>query len=807
MGGILAERPDVPPRMKSASRPVKRTARALVLAGVATCAHAASADELALRLSRSLATPAPAAAPGTPRPGTPRVPGTAPVGAITLDTHPRGALFLRADRLEGTNEDMTAQGSVELRTREQTVLADWLNYNQERDEVWARGNVVLRQGFDWITGPELKFKRDTETGYFTAPRFNVTEVNARGSASEIRFKGPEHYEASNASYTTCVAPRPDWYLTSDELEIDQSRKVATAHHATVFFKDVPIGYAPWLEFPLSNERKSGFLTPILGSSGTRGFEGAAPYYLNLAPNYDATIVPRFMTKRGLQLGGQFRYLLGDADSPFGQAAGEINAEFLPHDRVTDTNRYGMNWKHNEQFTPNLAGFLNLQKVSDDTYFADLADRIAVTSQRILPRDGGIVYSQGPWQFLARAQSYQTLQDPNAPVTPPYNRLPQLLATLSDTELYGLTWSGFSEYANFTQSALAPTGDRVVLYPTAAFNRRGSAWFFTARAGVHMRQYDLDKQTSATPDKHPSVVVPITSVDAGLIFERDLAIADRSYTQTLEPRAFYVWIPYRQQSQTPAFDTALDDFNFSQLFAENRYLGNDRIGDANQLSIALTSRFLDRDTGAERLRLAIGQRYYFAQQQVTLTEPPRSANSSDFLLGAEGRLTDAWAMSSLLQYNFDAGQVERFNAGVRYTPGAGRVLNATYRYTRDLVVDPTTGIAEKIKQVDLSGQWPVDEHWTLLGRWNYSLLDSKTLEAVAGIEYNGDCWVLRIVGQRLTTTTQTTSNSVFIQLELNGLARVGTSPLELLRRSVPGYVPVNDPSLRRSDRALDPLPEF
>jgi LPS-assembly protein len=241
----------------------------------------------------------------------------------------------------------------------------------------------------------------------------------------------------------------------------------------------------------------------------------------------------------------------------------------------------------------------------------------------------------------------------------------------------------------------------------------------------MRQYDLEKQTDATPDKHPGVTVPITSVDAGLIFERDLMIADRAYSQTLEPRAFYVWIPYRQQNQTPAFDTAVDDFNFSQLFAENRYIGNDRIGDANQLSLALTSRFLDRDTGAERLRVAVGQRYYFAQQQVTLNEPPRSANSSDFLLSAEGRLSDAWAMSSLLQYNFDAGQVERLNAGMRYTPAAGRVFNATYRYTRDLVVDPTTGIAEQIKQIDLSGQWPVGDHWTLLGRWNFSFADHKT----------------------------------------------------------------------------------
>jgi len=321
----------------------------------------------------------------------------------------------------------------------------------------------------------------------------------------------------------------------------------------------------------------------------------------------------------------------------------------------------------------------------------------------------------------------------------------------------------------------------------------------------MREYMLDRTTAALPEQHPSYAIPITSLDAGLVFERDLTLLDTPLTQTLEPRAFYVYIPYKDQSAAPVFDTALDDFNFSQLFAENRYIGNDRIGDANQLTLALTSRYLDRETGAERLRLAVGQRFYFQDQRVSLNEPLRSASTSDFLVGAEGRLSEAWSLASLLQYNLDASDVERFNVGVRYTPAPGRALNATWRYTRALV--DSTGAIEQIKQVDLSGQWPVADRWTLIGRWNYSIADHKTLEAVAGIEYNADCWVLRIVGQRLTTTTQQATTSVFVQLELNGLARVGTSPLELLRRSVPGYLPTNDPTLRERDRRLDPLPEF
>jgi LPS-assembly protein len=766
--------------------------------GTALSLDAVHAAELALKPSRELAPPA-TKAPTVPtlRPGRP--------AQRRAEEPPRGVLFLRADRLEGDENKITAEGSVEFRSRYETVLADWLSYDVIKDEIWAKGNVVIRRGYDWITGPELRFERDAETGFFKAPQFFVADADGTGSAAEIKFVGPDRYEVTDARYTTCIAPNRDWYLTSEELEVDNLRKVATARRASVYFMDVPVMYSPWLEFPLSNERKSGFLTPTFGSSGVRGFEASAPYYLNLAPNYDATITPRFMTKRGLQIGGEFRYLFGDADAPLGPASGVANVEVLPDDRVTHDTRYLLAWKHNEQFTPWLAGFVNLNKVSDDNYFADFADRVAVTSNKTLPRDFGLVATSGPWALLARAQSFQTLQDPNQPVTPPYNRLPQILGTLRETDWLGLTWSGLTEYADFRQGALVPNGSRFYVHPTVAWDRRSAAWFVIARAGVHYRQYDLDQTTALLTEKRPDVSVPITSIDSGLVFEREDRILDTDIVQTLEPRAFYVYIPFRKQDQTPIFDTALDDFSFSQLFSENRYLGNDRIGDANQLTLALTSRFIDPPTGAERLRLAVGQRFYFSDQRVTLNEAPRSAGRSDFLFGADGRLSEVWALTSLLQYNFDSSKFERVNAGVRYTPAPGKALSAVWRYTRELF-DPSIGF-EQIKQVDLAGQWPVTPHLTLLGRWNYSLTDSKTLEAVAGIEYNGDCWVLRIVGQRLITTTQQTTNAVFVQLELNGLARVGTSPLELLRRSVPGYTPTNDPTLRVRARSLDPLPGF
>ncbi|MEO8848788.1 MAG: LPS assembly protein LptD [Casimicrobiaceae bacterium] len=801
-------------------------AAALVAAALAFAAHAQSSalplpgaepapSPVELRTSPEIApdTPRPATpkaatpatpalvVPGMPKPPAAALPSVLPAGANPLaGASSDGAIFVRADRIETNGRKMVeAFGKVELRAKGQTVLADHLLYDVDQQTVDADGDVTLRKGLDWITGPKLRFKRDTQTGFFVSPRYYFAEVGGRGDAARIEFKGPNLYEVTDGRYTTCVAPRNDWFLQTRELELDRTRNVGIAHDATVRFFETPIFYSPYLEFPLSNERKSGFLTPTAGSTGTRGLELATPYYLNLAPNYDATLTPRVMTRRGVQLGGQLRYLFGDPQP----MAGEIDAEILPDDRVTGTNRYALSWRHSQQFTPWLTGYVNLNKVSDDTYFADLADRIAITSQETLPREAGLNAAFGPLSASLHVVSFQTLQDPTQPIAPPYNELPQILANYADTEFLGLTFSGAAEYTQF-RNAVQPNGDRAVIYPQVAWSRQGSSWFFTARESLNMRWYSLETPASGT-DAHPAVYVPITSVDSGLIFERDWSLFGHDYIHTLEPRAFYVYIPYRNQNSLPVFDTAQDDFNFSQLFTENRYLGNDRIGDANQLTLAVTSRLLDPDTGAERLSVSLGQRFYFSDQRVTLAEQPRSSSSSDILLQVQGKLSNTWALEGLVQQNLDAGVNEQLNLGVRYTPALGAALNASYRYTR-LLADPAGG-AETLKQFDLSGEWPVTPNWTLLGRWNYSLQDKKTLEAIAGVEYNRDCWILRLVFHRLATTTEQTTNSVFVQLELNGLARIGTSPLDLLRRSVPGYLRTNDPSLVSHDPRLDPMSEF
>jgi len=759
--------------------------------GVAMPDARAQTVEPTLRMSRELA-----------RPGAP-VDAAGKRAPMAFGSPDQGSLFLRADRLEGTKTRVEASGDVELRGRRETVLAEKLSYDVETQQIEAQGNVVLRQGNDFVRGPELTFKRDTETGAFVSPTFQVGDVGARGDAERITFLGPNLYEVIRGRVTTCVAPREDWFLRAGEIEIDTEKKIGVAHDARLDFMGVPILYSPWLEFPLSNERKSGFLTPTFGSSGTRGIDFALPYYFNLAPNYDATVTPRIMTKRGLQVAGEFRYLFNDVTMP---NVGQAFVEVLPDDRKTDTTRWLYSWRHNQQFTPWLAGYLNLNKVSDDKYFADLSERVAITSQSTLAREAGLAASFGPLTVLARVEKFQTLQDENAPIVPPYNRIPQVLATLGEVERGGFTFSGIGEFARFDRPTTDATdGDRAVLYPQVEWRRQGPYWSFAARGSVHARHYDLETPLS-DGDRNRSVVVPIASVDGGLVFERPWRVFDTDFIQTLEPRAFYVYIPFRRQNDLPVFDTALDDFNFSQLFTENRYVGNDRVGDANQLTIAVTSRLLDPSSGAERLRFAIGQRFYFEDQRVFLpNETPRSSSSSDVLIGAEGRLTDAWLLNGLVQFNLDSGDTERLNLGARWMPEPGKVISGSYRYTRNLI-DPI-GSANELKQFDIAMQWPIAPQWTMLGRWNYSLVQSKTLEALVGFEYNADCWSLRLVVHRLTTTTQQTSTSVYAQLELTGLARLGTSPLDLLRRSIPGFLRSNDPARQMRGTSIDPYPEF
>lgn len=697
-------------------------------------------------------------------------------------------LFYRAQSIDGVSEKVIeAWGAVELRDRTHRFNADWARYDAEKDEIWAKGNVRVRRLGDTISGPEMRINRGTSTGFIKEATYELgpsptrpSQFHARGSATEVILAGPDRYQATDATYTTCTAS-DEWLLHMKELDIDQMRQVGTAHNVVLYFKDVPIMYTPWLDFPLNRDRKSGVLAPSFGSTGRRGLEMTLPYYFNLAPNYDATIFPREMSKRGLELGSQFRYL-------FTGVKGELDAAFLPNDAQTGTNRYGFSWKHEESLgwlLPGLGAAANINKVSDDFYFTDLSDHIAATSQTNLPREVALTYNLPNIGLAARVQRFQTLQDPEAPIVPPYNRTPQLLLNAQRLDLGGFDLATAGEFVHFTHATLL-SGDRATLYPSVAYPIKWNGFSITPKYGVHLSRYFVDDPSRE--EQWINRTVPIASLDAGIVFERDLDLFGQSYLQTLEPRAYYLLIPARKQTSIPNFDSAIADLNFAQLFSENRYTGSDRIGDANQVTLALTSRLIDPANGNERLRVSVGERYYFTDQEVTLFETPRTNNISDFVATATGRISDAWLLDSGIQYSPDNRQLEILNAAVRYQPSPGKALNVSYRYARELL--SAESATTQIKQVDISGQWPLTSNLYALARWNYSLFDHKLVEGLLGLEYNEGCWTFRVVGQQLATTTANRTNAVFLQLELNGLSRIGTNPLDALRRNIPGYSKTN-----------------
>lgn len=705
-----------------------------------------------------------------------------------------------ADRISGQNDvKAVAEGNVELRKLDKDLRTDHLTYWENQDEVEAQGSVRLTTSQDVITGPKLRLKLSDNTGYFEQPQYAIKRpplaagspqrgvtVTGNGHARRIDFEGKNRYRLTDATYSTCGPDDPDWYARAGSMNLDYDRQVGAASDATLVFKGVPILYTPWLSFSLNNQRKSGFLSPTFGSTSTSGLEFSLPYFWNIAPNMDMTISPRVMSKRGVQWGGEFRYLEQNY-------SGQLQAEYLPKDLITHQTRSSYSFQHNQNFGRGFSGSLNLNGVSDDSYFTDLSTRMANIAQNNLPRQGVISYGSSWWSASAMVQNFQTLQDPALPpMVTPYHRLPQLALTASRSDLpLGATFSFNGEYVNFSHPT-SVLGQRITLYPQLALPLQTAAFYLTPKIGFSSTHYVLDRQAAGTPAQL-SRNLPIVSVDSGVTFERQTDWFGQHLTQTLEPRLYYLYVPVRDQHLIPVFDSGLADFNFAQIFSENRYSGGDRIGDANQVTMALTSRLVDPDSGAELLRGMIGQLYYFKQQQVTLPgEIPRTAKTADMLAALSGKIWPKTTVDAAWQYNPNENRTNRLTLGWRYQPELGKVLNAGYRFNRDTITP-----SNDEKQFDISAQWPIVGAWHGVGRYNYSLLDKRIIETVGGVEYNGGCWLGRIVLQRLATATGTSSTAFFVQLELNGFASLGLNPLDTLKRSVPGYGRINQPGADQS----------
>jgi LPS-assembly protein len=699
------------------------------------------------------------------------------------------AKFLEADRVEAQQgQKVTASGNVVLRQLGAVIRADRVDYDGEEQLAVARGGVKLERYGVNATGPLLTYHLDDGTGEMSTPVFEFPRTAerrtaSRGVATRAELEQEQKSKLYQAEYTSCPVPRDDWFLRVRELDIDSSRNIGTAYSSTLYFLHVPILYMPYATFPLDNKRKSGFLSPTFGTSGKSGFEASLPYYWNIAENLDATLTPKVFTKRGVQLGGEFRYL-----EP--KLSGEIDTEFMPRDRIAQADRWFAGVKHQQQLPwRGWSAAVNAQEVSDDNYFRDLSTRIALTSQTNLPHDAVVAYNDETWSFSTRALTYQTLQDPTGPPVPiPYRILPQVMLTGAQQNVRGFDWSMIAQASNFEHPTLV-NGQRFNFYPSISMPLRRSYGYVTPKVGYYFTDYHLGSN-AAGEDKGP-VSVPISSVDAGAYFDRPLTWGGRAFEQTLEPRLYYLYIPFRDQSRLPNFTTAEKDFNFTTIFTENRFVGGDRVGDANQITVGLTSRMIESATGLERLTASLGQVYYVTPPKVTLSDTVSANKNSDILAAVASQMSPSVTVGAGAQYTPNLNRSEKFTLEAHYNPVPGSVINAAYRYARG-ITDPRAdpSVQAGIKQVDLSAQWPVTHNVTGLARWNWSTQDRKLIEGLVGFEYNAGCWQVRAVAHRFITAAQQYSTSFQIQLELTGLSRIGINPLETLRQNIAGY--------RRSD---------
>jgi LPS-assembly protein len=725
-----------------------------------------------------------------------RVDRSIPTPSTLLQRKKDGPRYLEADRMGGVNKKQVwAEGAVIMKQDNMTLRAERVDYDQEADTATTTGPLKMTRDGDVISGNNLKLEVADQIGSVENPTFvfgksaarPTQRYEARASADRMNLEGEDKERLFNAAYTTCKANENDWYLRVSELALDRTENIGTGYNGRVEFMGVPILYLPYMTFPLGGERKSGFLPPSFGSSSKSGLELSVPYYWNIAPDRDATITPKIFTQRGLQLGAEFRYL-----NP--RYLGQLDAEFLPNDSKAGRDRYLVSARHYQNLDGAFGNLLpkgfsasiNAQKVSDDAYFRDLSTRIANTSQTNLPREAAINYASDYGNFSARYLSYQTLQDPSVFLQTPYRLAPQVTFNANPLRTYGLEFNTVGEFTDFRHPTLV-NGQRWLLYPSLALPITRPYGYVTPKIGYHVTHYELTANT--TGFEGGTRALPIASVDSGLSFERPIVFGGKAMTQTLEPRLFFLYVPFRNQAKLPVFSTSESDFNFAQIFNENLFIGGDRISDAKQLTAAVTTRFIENATGIERVRAAIGQRYYFRPQRVGLTDArpndslgitngQDTASRSDLLAAVSGQVSDHWSIDSNFQYSASQKQFQKSNLAGRYTGDGGELVNLSYRFTRDA-----------LKQVDISTQWPLGRRapgWTLLARANHSLKERRLLEGLLGVEYNQGCWEFRLVAHRFVTATQQYSNSIQFQLELKGLSKLGINPLETVRQNIPGY---------------------
>lgn len=695
-------------------------------------------------------------------------------GGVEIKAPDASPVEIRSGNAELTREgDAQLSGGVTISQGDREVTADSATYDAGESRFDVEGDVEYRS-------PDIRVKGRSGswnalgTGRFTGAEFELPQRPARGSADKLELNDQGEIKLTGVRFTTCPAGNTDWELRASAIDIDQRTQQGRGRNVRVDLKGIPILYAPVISFPVGAARKSGFLFPSFGNSDKSGFELGVPYYFNLAPNYDLTLRPFALSRRGFGLGVDYRYLTG-------RSKGELETNYLPGDALAGIDRRLSTLVHRTDFTDRLRIEANLADVSDAAYFEDFALGPDGTSITFLDRYLHLAWRGQGWRLDGRLQEFQTIDFSVDPLDRPYSRLPQVAFTGAWPLVGGLEAALDAETVWFDRSA-GVTGLRADAMPAVAWPLRGPGWHFEPSAAWRVTGYDL-AGTAPGADDSPQRSAPILSLDTGLAFERNAGKRGQ-FLHTLEPRLRYTWIPFRDQSDLPVFDTALPDLNLVQLFRTNRYVGADRLGDANELAAGLTSRLVRAESGEQYLTATIGQRFYFDSPRVVLPGEVSERREASNIVG-EIELTAwrDWSAHMAMEWDYKASNTLRSEASVQYKPGPATVANLGYRYRAGL-----------LEQWDAAFAWRISPSWQIFARQVFSTREDKSIDRFAGFEYGGCCWSLRLLARNyVSNRTGQSDNSIMLQVELKGLSSVGTRSNTFLESGIRGYSPASDPS--------------
>lgn len=652
----------------------------------------------------------------------------------------------------------TLTGAVHIAKDGRELMAEQVRYDDATRTVFIDSQSLFRDGNIIIVQSErAHYDLNTDHGVFESANFSLPQIASRGSSRQVDLEQRNYATLTDARYTGCAPGHEAWVLEAGRIRLDQDEGLGTARNALLRFGDVPILWLPYFRFPIDDQRRTGFLVPTFGDLSNTGLDLRTPFYINIAPNADATLTPRYMSQRGEQIQGDFRYLFAHAD-------GRFHGEYLGQDQETGQSRSYVDYVQDTRINHRLGFEARYASVSDPNYFTDLGGTYDSISQPYLERTAQLTY-QAPTQYTVRllAQDFQRLAGLTQAQNP-YQRVPAVIVTARTQNFYGLGAGLNGDFSNFSR-ANSVEGMRLYADPYLRWEADHIGWFAAAQSDLSYTAYQLTGEASGTP-ADPRRTLPIYSLDSGLRFER---VTDSGRLQTLEPRLYYLYVPYRDQRDLPIFDTGSPDFDFPQLFASNRYSGIDRISDANQVTTALSTRLLDPAEGRPLLTATLGEIYRFLGPRVSLPgvdNPDRG--TSDYIGNIDYAISQRWSLNSAVQWSPDSGDLARTEVATRYRGEQSR-FDMAYRFRRGL-----------LDQTDTSFLVPFNDTWKLAGRLRYSLKDNQLLDAFGGVEYSTCCWALRTTYRRyLASADGRYNDGVFFQLELKGLTRIGTSYETLL----------------------------